>query len=139
MDLSMLKDYPLVQKSIETFSYESLRRFYKDWYRPDLMALIVVGDIEVGKMKELVTKYFEDVPKPSNPRERVVYSLPNHSDTKISSVSDEEAFVNTVQIMYKDLEDTTPMTTVGDYKSYLIDRLFSSMINARLDELATSK
>ena len=126
------------KESIETFSYESLRRFYKDWYRPDLMALIVVGDIEVGKMKELVTKYFEDVPKPSNPRERVVYSLPNHSDTKISSVSDEEAFVNTVQIMYKDLEDTTPMTSVGDYKSYLIDRLFSSMINARLDELATS-
>ena len=126
------------KESIETFSYESLRRFYKDWYRPDLMALIVVGDIEVDKMKALVTKYFEDVPKSSNPRERVVYSLPNHSDTKISSVSDEEAFVNTVQIMYKDLEDTTPMTTVGDYKSYLIDRLFSSMINARLDELATS-
>ena len=86
------------KESIETF-HESLRCFYKDWYRPDLMALIVVGDIEVGKMKELVTKYFEDVPKPSNPRERVVYSLPNHSDTKISSVSDEEAFVNTVQII----------------------------------------
>ena len=45
------------KESIETFSI-IFRRFYKDWYRPDLMALIVVGDIEVGKMKELVTKYF---------------------------------------------------------------------------------
>ena len=126
------------KESLETFSHESLRRFYKDWYRPDLMALIVVGDIEVSTMKELVTKYFEDVPKPTNPRERVVYSLPNHPEPKISSVSDEEAFVNTVQVMYKDLEDSEPMKTVGDYKTYLIDRLFSNMINGRLDELATS-
>jgi zinc protease len=126
------------KESLETFTYESLRRFYKDWYRPDLMALIVVGDIEVRTMKELVAKYFEDVPKPVNPRERVVYSLPNHPEPKISSVSDEEAFVNTVQVMYKDLEDSEPMTTVGDYKTYLIDRLFSNMINGRLDELATS-
>lgn len=125
-------------ESIESFSHESLKRFYKDWYRPDLMALVVVGDMDVNTMKELITKYFEDVPKPNNPRERVVYSLPNHMDTKISSVSDEEAFVNTVQVLYKDLEDTSPMTTVGDYRSYLIDRLFSNMINARLDELATS-
>ena len=126
------------KESIETFKHESLRRFYKDWYRPDLMALIVVGDIEVSTMKELVTKYFKDVPKSTNPRERVVYSLPNHPDTKISSVSDNEAFVNTVQIMYKDFEDSAPMTSIGDFKSYLIDRLFSNMINARLDELASS-
>ena len=125
-------------ESIESFSHESLKRFYKDWYRPDLMALVVVGDMDVKTMKELIAKYFEDVPNPKNPRERVVYSLPNHMDTKISSVSDEEAFVNTVQVLYKDLEDISPMTTVGDYRSYLIDRLFSNMINTRLDELATS-
>jgi len=126
------------KESIESFTHESLRRFYKDWYRPDLMGLIVVGDIEVDTMRELVNKHFASVPKSSDPRERTVYSLPNHDDTKISTVGDPEAFVNTIQVMYKDRENKTQMATVGDYKSLLIDRLFSNMINARLDELATS-
>jgi zinc protease len=126
------------KENLETFEHESLRRFYKDWYRPDLMGLIIVGDVEVEVMKDLMNKHFGDVPKSEVFREREVFPLPNHEDTKIAVASDPEAFVNRIQVMYKDRADRKEMKTVADYKSLLVDQLFSIMINARLNELANS-
>ena len=44
---------------LKNFKYETIKRFYKDWYRPDLMAVMVVGDIEVADAEQLVKKHFE--------------------------------------------------------------------------------
>ena len=119
---------------IEGFEYESLQRFYEDWYRPDLMAVIAVGDIDPDNMEERIRKQFSKIPKPEQPKERPVYNVPAHKETLVSIVTDEEAPYSQVQIYYKkDKVDTT--NTVAEYRSSLMQQLYSIMINQRLREL----
>lgn len=123
------------KENLENFKYESLRRFYKDWYRPDLMAVVAVGDLDADKLEALVKKHFAGIPMPENPKERKSYELPNHKKTLIAIESDKEAAFSRVQVMFKDTEDYQPETTLKDYRHSMVERLFSQMINNRLDEL----
>ena len=61
---------------------ETLRRFYRDWYRPDLMAVIVVGDIDADAIETKIIQHFSGLPAPQTPRPRLTYSLPDHGDTR---------------------------------------------------------
>ncbi len=149
-DKRMLADYlPVIMKGskyadrlpigkkeiIENFSYEALRRFKKDWYRPDLMAVVAVGDVDVAKLEEKIKKHFGKVPAAVNPRQREVSEVPNHKETLVAITSDPEATFNRVQLMYKDQGTPTPSTTIADYRKYVVEGLFTQMINNRLDEL----
>lgn len=58
---------------IKTFPYDTLRSFYKTWYRPDLMAVVVVGDIDPQLAEIKVKEYFGRIPKAINPKQRVEY------------------------------------------------------------------
>ena len=75
-------------ESLQTFTHSSLKRFYRDWYRPDLMAVVAVGDINTKEMEAKIKKYFSTIPKVENPRQRVIYDLPSHKETLFSIVSD---------------------------------------------------
>lgn len=123
---------------LENFTYEDLRRFYKTWYRPDLMAVIAVGDVDVATLEEKVTSFFGDIPAAENPVDRPVFDVPNHEDTKIAIATDKEAQQMLVQVLYKDKADAKPQTTYMDYRDSMIDNLFFSMISNRLGELANS-
>ena len=123
------------EESIKTFTYESIRRFQKDWYRPDLMAVIAVGDVDVAQLEAKIKKYFSDVPKAKTPRERASFSVENHKETFVAIESDKESPFARVQLMYKDYEDTKPTETVAAYKNSIVESLFAQMLNNRLDEL----
>ncbi|MCF6348734.1 MAG: insulinase family protein [Flavobacteriaceae bacterium] len=130
------KRLPIGKKEIlENFSYESLRRFKKDWYRPDLMAVIAVGDVDLDKLEAKIKKHFGKQPAVENPRDRKVFEVPTHKETLVAVETDKEATFNRVQLLYK--EDGLPKAevTVNDYKKSMVKRLFSQMINNRLDEL----
>ncbi len=118
--------------------YDAVRRFYKDWYRPDLQALVVVGDIDVDRIEMKIKELFSWMKNPENPRVRKTYPIPNHEQTFISVQTDPEASRVNVRIVYKDPEPAQDVVTVGDYKRELENRLFTSMINSRLRELANS-
>lgn len=120
---------------LENFDYEAVRRYYNDWYRPDLMAIIAVGDLEVDKIVEKIKTHFSRIEMPENPREREVYDLPNHDETFISVASDKEAAFANVQLLYKDYDEAKPLKTYGDYREMLKKRLFSTMLNNRLNEI----
>lgn len=122
------------KENLETFKHEEIRQFYKDWYRPNLMAVIVVGDIDVNQMEAKIKEHFGKYKNPANPKERKSFDIPNHKETFVSISTDKEATSSNVRIYYKDLENSKPSTTVGDYKNDLIDNLFSSMLNKRLEE-----
>ncbi|WCM41804.1 insulinase family protein [Flavobacterium sp. CBA20B-1] len=122
------------KENLETFKHEEIRQFYKDWYRPNLMAVIVVGDINVDEMEAKIKSHFGKYKNPANPKERKSFDIPNHKETFISVNTDKEATSSNVQIFYKDNEKAKPSTTVGDYKKDLIEGLFSQMLNARLEE-----
>ena len=122
------------RESLETFKHEDLRQFYKDWYRPNLMAVIVIGDIDINEMEAKIKSHFGKYTNPVNQKERKSFDIPNHKETFVSINTDKEASSANVQIIYKDKENSKPSTTVGDYRTDFVESLFSSMINVRLEE-----
>ncbi len=134
------KRLPIGKKKIlENFSYEALRRFKKDWYRPDLMAVVAVGDVDVDKLEAKIKAHFGKVPAAVNPRERTVFDVPNHEETFVSIETDKESTFNQVRLMYKDKTSSKPAATVEEYRKSIVKRLFSQMINNRLGELVESE
>jgi zinc protease len=130
------KRLPIGKDSIlENFKPEVLKRFYKDWYRPDLMAVVAVGDLDVATLEEKIKTHFGKIPSPVNPRKRPVIEMPNHTDTKVAIAQDPEATFASVNISYKDTEMSAPTTTVADFRDDLVNGIFSFMINNRLQEL----
>ena len=122
------------KENLETFKHEEIRQFYKDWYRPNLMAVIVVGDIDMNEMEAKIKQHFGKYQNPANEKPRKTFDIPNHKENFVSINTDKEASSANVQIYYKDHESSKPTTTVKDYKDDLIDNLFSSMLNNRLEE-----
>lgn len=127
------------KENLETFKHEEIRQFYKDWYRPNLMAVVVVGDIDVNEMEQKIKKHFGPYKNPVNEKPRTQFELPNHKETFVSINTDKEQSNSSVQVYYKDKENNKPTVTVGDYKEELIDGLFSTMLNNRLQEYTRSE
>lgn len=114
---------------------EALVRFYKDWYRPDLMAVVAVGDFDVARVETLVRERFEHLKNPERERERPVYKLPTGEDTTYTVVTDKELPVTQVQVFFKQPEEES-FKTVADYRRILVRGLFEGIINERLAEIA---
>ena len=123
---------------IENASYETIRNYYKDWYRPGLMAVIAVGDLDVNTIEQKIKSHFSNLEARENPKERKEYGVPNHDETFVAIATDPEANFSRVQIYYKDLEESKDVVNIEDYKRQLEKNMFSSMINNRLEELANS-
>lgn len=130
---------PIGQKEIlEKFKYETLTRFYKDWYRPNLMSVIVVGDIDVAEMEKKIKEHFSAYKNPASEKVRNVFEVPNHKETFVAVESDKEASNTQVQLVYKDYDAPKKITTVGDFRSYIVEGLFTTLLNNRLEELTNS-
>ena len=121
---------------IQHADYETFKRFYRDWYRPDLMAIAIVGDIDVEEMEKEVIARFSQLKNPDKPRKIEEYPVPNHKETLISINSDKEASFSNVRLMYKHPRIET--NTLEEYRASLVRNLYNRMLNARLDELSQS-
>ncbi|RMF69567.1 MAG: insulinase family protein, partial [Calditrichaeota bacterium] len=125
---------PIGDKDVlEHASYDALRRFYRDWYRPDLMAVVAVGDFDKEKIKKLVQRHFSRLKMPEHPRERVLYPVPDNPGTLYAIASDPEATGNNVGVYFK--LDVGEQQTAGAYRTSLIESLYNRMLNNRLREL----
>ncbi|HLN94861.1 MAG TPA: insulinase family protein, partial [Flavobacterium sp.] len=130
---------PIGKKEIlQNFTYDKIVNFHKDWYRPDLMAVIVVGDIDVDAMEKKVKEHFASYTNPKKERPRQVYSLPNHKETFVCIESDKEASGTQIQLMYKDYDVKKPQVTIADGRKDFIEGLYATMLNNRLQELTNS-
>jgi len=126
--------FPIGRKEIlDTFRHETVRRFYKEWYRPDLMAVVVVGDIDPDAIEKMIKDRFNRIPPSSNPRPRFQAVIPDHPQTLIAIATDPEATGSSVTVRYKLPFRQT--VTEGDYRNDLINTLFVTMLNQRLAEL----
>jgi zinc protease len=125
---------PIGKKEIiETFKYDTIRRFYNDWYRPDLMAVVAVGDFDTAAMAALIKQHFGPLQNPKKERPRPVYDVPDHPGTLYALASDKEATQTVVSVYSKlPVED---QTTVGSYRNKTVERLASGMLNSRLSDL----
>lgn len=125
------------KENLDTFRYETVKQFYKDWYRPDLQAVIVVGDVDVNEVESLIKEHFGSIPKPVNPKPRTKYGVPSNNGTNVAIVTDPEQQYNMVQIFYK--QPSIPeASTDMEYRQSIVRNLFNQMINQRLDEQVQS-
>ncbi len=119
---------------IQKAPHARLRDFYRDWYRPDWMAVIAVGDIDPDKMERLIREHFSDLPRRTDARAIPRYDVPAHDQTLVSIVTDKEATSSSVSIACK--RPNHPNTTVGAERTDLVASLFSAMLNDRFEEIS---
>ncbi|WP_456379118.1 M16 family metallopeptidase [Lutibacter sp.] len=133
------KRLPIGKKEIlENFNPDVLRRFHKDWYRPDLMAVIAVGDVDVKVLEAKIKAHFDKPSNSKNPRKREVFGDENHQETFVAIESDKEAMFSQVELMYKNPKIKSADITIDGARKELLEGLFAEMINTRLGELRNS-
>jgi len=122
---------------IEKATREQLTRFYRDWYRPNLMAVIVVGDIDRDAIVASIKDHFSGLTGRSPERPRPTFDVPERSDTRYAIVSDKETTGAVVEL--SNLRPARNQGSVGGYRDLMLDQLFADMLGDRLDELAQSE
>lgn len=129
---------PIGKDSIlKTFKYETIRRFYKDWYRPDLQAVAVVGDIDTATAMKLLRTHFATLtnPKGEKPRNYITAAARTKSDAMV--VTDKEATSSDLQLMFSHTKKMVEKT-IGDYRSNMVRALALQMLNRRFSDLSQS-
>jgi zinc protease len=119
---------------LQNFKHETLREFYHDWYRPNLQAVIVVGDINIDSAEAKIKQHFGGIKNPENPKTRTSFDLPANKEPLIAIATDKEATGNMVMLFYK--HPHVVKKTINDYKTYLMEQLYTGMLNARLSEIS---
>ncbi len=117
---------------INNFEYQVLRDYYKKWYRPDLQAVIVVGDIDVKDVEQKIIQLFSDIELPENPAERYYVSIPKNKGMEYVLAKDKEAQETNIVIYYK--EDFDKIKSEESIRRDLLNNLCSDMLNRRFQE-----
>ncbi len=118
---------------LNNFKPATIKRFYQDWYRPDLQALIVVGDINVDEMEKNIKAKFSDLKNPVEEKSRIVYTVPLTGKNQFISLTDKENKATSAEILIKHPEQK--VRSAADYRNLIIHSLFNDMLSARYDEL----
>jgi zinc protease len=134
-DSRYAKRLPIGEEDVlKNFKYDAVKRFYKDWYRPDLMAVLVVGDIDPAEAEQQIIKHFGHLKNPTKPRARTYAEVPARQKSEGVIATDKEATNQILQIYYSNSK-VKEETTIGDYRKSMVKRLFTSMLGQRLQEL----
>src|SRR5262245_2413611 len=112
---------------------ERLKQFYTDWYRPDLMAVVAVGDFDKAAIQKMITSHFASIPAATKPRPRPQYDVPDHAETSYAIATDKE--MSTTVVEFQTILPSRPENTVADYRQKTVDNLFSGMLSSRFTEM----
>jgi zinc protease len=119
---------------IRSFPYERLKKFYTDWYRPDLMAVIAVGDFDPATIEGMIRSHFGAIPAAVNPRPRINYDVPDHPGTRYVIATDPEATSTMVNV--SSIMAARDQTTIGAYRQQTVERVFGGLLSGRFAEMA---
>ena len=117
---------------IQTAPREQFVDFYRRWYRPNLMAIVAIGDFETEQIERRIVASFSEIANPDEAPPRVSYPVPDHEETLFSIETDPELQASVIQIAYK--RPPTPQGTAGAYRQSIVERLYTGMLNRRLSE-----
>ncbi len=122
---------------IANFAPDTLRAYYHKWYRPDLQAIVIVGDVDVDKVENTIKKLWSDIPKRINPTPRPIYQLEQPKEPIVAILTDKEAKNSTIRIDYRadKLSERVTASEIG-HKISIIRNLIEAMMSDRLDEIA---
>src|SRR5688572_29937707 len=119
---------------IRNANYDRLKQFYADWYRPDMMAVVAVGDFDKAAVEAQIRSRFGAIPPVKSPKPRPEYIVPEQPGTVYSIITDPEVTQTAISVFTK--MPARDQSTVGAYRRLMAERLFSGMLSARLDEIA---
>ena len=119
---------------LKSFPAQRLRDFYRDFYRPDRMAIVVVGDIEPQDVEAQIKTHFAPLAAAAQAGARTPAPIPPHQDTRYAIVTDREAQGTSVTVYHK--RPLRELKTVGDYRRSIVQSLMYQMLNARFSEIS---
>ena len=119
---------------VMNFPHDVLRAYYKKWYRPDLQAIIVVGDVDVDRTENKIKEMFADIQAPAaDAAERVYFPVPDNPEPLVSIQKDKEQTSNLILLMMK--HDAMPreqkgslLKLISDYANAAVSNMFSDRI-----------
>ncbi len=111
-----------------------LRDFYRTWYTPDRMAVVIVGDVDPARMDSLLHVHFAGLKRPARTLARPRFDIPLHRETLVSVATDKELTLSNVTLYFKRPLELT--RTVADFRNDLAVGLYAAMLNARLAEVS---
>lgn len=122
---------------VRNFKYDELRDYYKKWYRPDLQALVIVGDIDPDAVEATIKRLFADVPKPVGAAERVYVEVADHKGILPIVATDPEASTTRFSLSFKmpALSRELKETQVGIAMDYIMG-MITAMANQRLTDIS---
>lgn len=118
---------------LNSFTHDKIRSFYHDWYRPDLQAVIAVGDFDIQEVENQIKENFSGLTNPKNPRPRIYYSLPDIAEPMVKVVTDAEQPYNVAQVIYR--QKGSVAKTTADFRKNIIVNMINSMFAARIQEI----
>jgi len=118
---------------LKTFKPETIKSFYHDWYRPDLQAVVAVGDFDPKRVEELIKLNFSALKNPAGEKPRTKYVVASSPGTTVKIVTDKELPYTIAEVIVK--HPGAPLKTKEDYLRAIRISLFNSMLSARISEL----
>jgi len=118
---------------LATAPAETLRRYYETWYRPDLMAVVAVGDFDAGAIVDKIGQHFGHLENPADAPPRPTHDVPTSHPPRVAIATDEEAQMTRVGVLYK--QPPQGYQRVSDFRKGLVQQLYAGMLNSRLEEL----
>ncbi len=122
---------------LKSFKPEVIRRYYKEWYRPDLQAVMVVGDIDSATAMKMLQEHFAGLMNPPSEKKREYITAKPRAKAEAMVVSDKEAIRPALNIIFP-VQEKHEDVTVSDYRETLVRQLAMSIINHRLRDLSQS-
>ena len=119
---------------IKNFEYNTIREFYHDWYRTDLQAIAIVGDVNVKEIEKKIKTLFTSIPAIENPKPRPeVFEIPEHEKPYFVLATDEEASTSKISVLIMHKDDSK-LDNYNSLKSNYLNSLIGMVLNERLKE-----
>lgn len=127
------------QENLETFKPESLVNFYHTWYRPDLQAVIVVGDIDVDQIEAKIKNLFSDIPAQENPKPKEIHKVPGNEEPLVGIITDPEASSTALEVIWKGepMPEELNSTDMG-FTLDFVKSLISFIMSERFSDITAS-
>ena len=123
-----------IMSIVDNFEYKALRDFYHDWYRTDLQAIAIIGDIDIDEMEKKIISKFSKIPAVENSKERFVVRIPDNEKLMFVMAMDKEVATSNISFNIRH-DRSIKDQTVGDLKEHLLNGMISSMFGSRINEL----
>ena len=124
------------EEQLKTFKYESLTNFYKTWYRPDMQALVVIGDVDVDQIEAKIKATFSDIPAPEAPTQKIIHKIPDNAEPIVAVLTDPEATGSSIEVLWK--SEPMPLeynsTDVG-FMTDIIKSYISMIMRERFNDI----